>query len=442
MKCWWRLAALTAFVATAAWSQENRPPVELVNPTPAYPVEAWGSGIDPEVTVEVGIDARGRVSEVEVVSVRPSSAYDDVFARAVQAALRDWRYAPRIEAGQPAPAQLRWTLEFLGAREGGAREVAPAAWWATVLGLPRDAPTFLTMPHGQRVRLLEEHVGQGVALLASDSRSRTDSPRFVVHTDAGEATGKALSQNLEATFTVLDDMFARQIPPRHEPLKVQVFGFSQPAPLSRLAAGLFPSDTLLPGFYSSIGLIAITLQLPTPGDVLELLLHEGTHAYVDRHLVRPGVRLPYWLAEGLAEYIGNSEVHDGRLVPGRARRARYHLVRMVQGGVAVTVAEPQARLSLEEVRTAVRRGKALTLTQMLDADRTDFYGDRLQLYYGMSWLLVHYLRHGEAGWSDGAFPRFLLYAAEGFPIAVALEATYGRRPDELQQPFEAYVDAF
>ncbi len=123
--------------------------------------------------------------------------------------------------------------------------------------------------------------------------------------------------------------------------------------------------------------------------------------------MRPGVRLPYWLNEGFAEYVGYSAVEKGRLVPGHTQRARLHHVRMVQGEVAILRTETQARLSLEEVKGAVRRGEGLTLAAMLDADRTDFYGERLQLYYGMSWLLVHYLRHGEEGWSDGAFPSFL-----------------------------------
>ncbi|MGH9465054.1 MAG: TonB family protein [Thermoanaerobaculia bacterium] len=442
----WRFSAafasLVALATAVGWSQDSRPPVELLNPTPAYPIDAWGSGIDPEVTVEVVVDEQGRVSKVEVVEIRPASAYDAAFASAADTALRAWRYAPRIEDGRPTEARLRWTLEFSGARDAGEALATRPTWWATVLGIPREVPSFLSLPQEQRERLLEEHGQRGLTLLDSAHRSETQTPRFVVHTDAGEETGRALGQNFEALFTVLDHLFAEQIPPRPERLKILVFAFARPESLSALAAGAFPSDDTLPGFYSSFGLIGMHLQVPTPQDALGVLLHEGTHAYVDRHLVRPGVRLPYWLSEGFAEYVGNSVVEKGRLVPGRTPRARLHLVRMVQGEVAVLRAESQARLSLAEVKAAVRRGKALTLAEMLDADRTEFYGERLQLYYGMSWLLVHYLRHGDVDWSEGAFPRLLLYAGEGFPVSAALEAAYRRAPQELEQPFRDYVEGF
>ncbi len=97
---------------------------------------------------------------------------------------------------------------------------------------------------------------------------------------------------------------------------------------------------------------------------------------------------------------------------------------------------------MTEVKKALKSGGGLTVGEMLDADLSSFRGERLQLYYSMSWLLVHFLRHGEESWTDGAFPDFLLYAADGFPISAAIESAYGRPIDDLEEPFRDYVAKF
>ncbi len=427
-----------ALSVAAAPPPDRRPPVELLTPAPIYPVEAQGSGIDPEVTVEVLVDAQGRVEEVEVVGISPSSAYDPVFSRAVEESLHAWRYAPRVEAGQPVEARLRWTLEFLGAREP-ADPIDEAGWWDAVLRLPRPSASLLTLPREQREALLREQMALGVGLLDSAARTQAVTDRFVVHSDAGGETAQAIAHNLEAVYQVLDGLFAVALPPQPEDLQVQVFAFARSGPLPQLASHAFPAEVSPPAFYSTLGLIGMHLELPTPAEAIEVLLHEGTHAYLDRRVVRPGVRLPYWLNEGFAEYMANSTITKGRLQPGRVPRALRRYTQMVHGEVQVRRTTPQAALSLDEVKRAVRRGQAITLAEMLDADRDEFYGERLQLYYGMSWLLVHFLRHGEQDWSERAFPTFLLYAGEGYPVSAALTAAYGREPGDLEPAFRAHV---
>ena len=98
--------------------------------------------------------------------------------------------------------------------------------------------------------------------------------------------------------------------------------------------------------------------------------------------------------------------------------------------------------SLGRVQEALRKREGLTLEELVAADRDIFYGDRSHLYYGMSWLLVHFLRHGEPHWAEDNFPTLMLYLAEGYPARAAVETAYGRDLSSLEAPFLEYARKF
>ena len=331
-------------------------------------------------------------------------------------------------------------MEFIGLRDVSPRS-GGGDLWKRLLGFnPDPEPSSSDLPTEQRRQLLEERVATGLQALG-EGAVEVSSPRFIVYTNAGEETARAISNNLEVIFRVLDNLFGKAIPPRFEQLKVQVFAFSEPYSLSKLRSACSPTEEAPAGFYESLGVIGLHLHVATPEHANELLVHEATHAYQDRHLVRRGTHLPYWLSEGLADYMANSKIKNGELIPGRIP-GRHVYARVNQGSLRVTLAESNARLSLAAVKSAIRRGEALTITEMANADHDTFLGQRRQLYYSMSWLLVHFLRHGEESWQRHEFPAFLLYTAEGYPITEALETAYGRPVSELERPFRNHIARF
>ena len=428
------------FPADSDAGQSDRPAVELFSPIPQYPSEALGSGLDPEIEVRVQVNELGRITEISILRITPSSEFDRIFADAVEETLLEWRYAPRYEAGESVSTELQWSTEFIGLREASPRSGGHDLWKRLLGFTPDPGPSSKDLPMEQRRQLLEERVTTGLQALGEDE-VEVSSPRFVVRTDAGEETAHALSNNLEVVFRVLDDLFGKAIRPRFEQLKVQVFAFSEASSLSSLRSACFPTEEAPAGFYENLGVIGMHLQVPTPEHANELLVHEATHAYQDRHLVRRGIRLPDWLTEGLADYMANSKIRKGKLVPGRIP-GRHVYARVNQGSLRVTLAESNARLNLAAVKSAIRRGEAPTIIEMADADQDTFLGQRRQLYYSMSWLLVHFLRHGEESWETQEFPSFLLYAAEGFPITEALETAYGCPVSELERPFRDHITSF
>jgi hypothetical protein len=103
----------------------------------------------------------------------------------------------------------------------------------------------------------------------------------------------------------------------------------------------------------------------SPDRTFHVLYHEATHQYL-RDALGPGVRIPIWLDEGLAEvFFPGSFGAGGRftLPPNAARRA--------------------------EARDAVASGKAPSLSKLFSMDRDTLYA--LEPGYALGWSVAHFL---------------------------------------------------
>ncbi len=291
------------------------------------------------------------------------------------------------------------------------------------------------LPLEQRKALLKRQSAIAEKVLDRTHRQQAESPRFVVVSDGPEPrTAEIAAGNLEAVFNIIQGLFGSRIARQPEPYKIVVYLFASRRTFEAMKAELEVFEWSS-GFYSPTGLFAFHLEAPSTESLLGTMMHEATHAWVDRHLVAPGSYLPRWLGEGFAEYLGNSELHKGKLVPGKTAKPKFVLVL----GYGVVRSTPEPRLSLDHVKRKIHSGEGLSVHQLMTADADTFYGDRRSLYYPSSWLLVHFLRHGEATWAEQEFPAFMLYVAEGYPPAEVLETIYGTSPIDLEDRFRNYV---
>lgn len=434
---YWLLAAVLS-AGSASGQQADRPPVLLRKSFLLTPIETAGTGLAPEVKVRAEIDARGRVVEVAALNVTPASEYDELVRQATRKAISNWRYAPAIKAGKATATTLEWTVKFQAREASNSLRSGPSGWLS--LGSERAGAEsrrarVLALPLKQRKALLRHQTDIAEKFLDRAHRHRSDSPRFVVVADTPEeSVARITAGNLEAIFNVIQGLFGDRIESQPEPFKIVVYMYAQRASFEQLKRKLGVYEWSA-GFYSPAGLFAFHLEVPTMDDLLGIMMHEATHAYVDRHLVTPGFYLPRWLGEGFAEYVGNSEIKKGRLIPGRTAKSKFVLI----PGYGAVRAKPTPRMSLEEVKRTIRKGEGLSVEQLTTADHTIFYGEKHSLYYPSSWLLVHFLRHGEPGWAEREFPALMLYAAEGYPVIEAMKTVYGTAPADLEERFRTYV---
>lgn len=411
-----RLVAALLCLAGAAFAEGPLP----LRTTPLLtPDDVAVAGLAPEVAARLAIDDRGRVTQVDVVSIRPPSAHDDLFRDAVIDTFSTWRFAPARENGVAKASELDWRVKFVPRSPLAARplEILP-----TLPGVDAELrrAAVLALPLESRRTLLEGELRDAIGHLDLRRTREVQAPRFTVRSDADdERAASSIATNLEVTFNLLASELLPGIQLQAEPLKLQVVVYRTAAQYAAFVSGN-PWLEGSAGFYSPTGLIALHLEAPTSDSILGTLLHEATHAFLDRHVVRPGVALPRWLGEGFAEYVGNSAIEKGKLKPGKTLKRK-----MAFAGPYLQAYQTDAGAQIDAARAALRKGQGIALAEMLAASLETFYGEKRSLFYASSWLAVHYLREGGDDGRTERFRRLLLYLAEGYPAEAAFEATYG-----------------
>jgi len=440
-----RGAALLAVLALAAPpAPREHGPIPLYQPDLKAPVEAAGTGLRPLVRAKLGIDASGKVIRVDVGTVDPSSEFDEAFRTAARTGLSAWRFAAAEKDGQAVASETSVALQFEPAIAPRGVDDTGAYLWssATDGGFESFRYSYraqlLGMEPAARRKIADEFSAKAEALLRKETRVAAADDWFEVVTDfGGQKQADALLHNLNATYYALYKLLGERVPPLPRGDRIRAYVFETNDAYQKLVAQTAPFEGSA-GIYFPAGVLAFYAQHAVVSFFLTTMLHEATHAFVDRHVIRHGVQWPRWLDEGLAEYVGNSDIKDGKIVPGG--HAKSQVVSGVRGAIVFwsTISKQRA----DEAKHAQRQKRALTLEEIVSAGPETFYGKDVDLYYSQGWLAVHFLRHGRPGWTDDAFPKFLLYTAEGYPASQAMKVAYGVEARELETSYQKYVKSF
>jgi len=85
------------------------------NPAPAYPPRALRAGVEGSVIARVQVDAKGRVSDAQIV--QRSGDRDRELDRAVLETVREWRFEPAIRDGRAVASVVNVPVDFHAARQ-------------------------------------------------------------------------------------------------------------------------------------------------------------------------------------------------------------------------------------------------------------------------------------------------------------------------------------
>jgi protein TonB len=108
-------AQLEQATSLGAGGSGDRDVVPLVRVDPEYPPRARQQGVEGYVDVEFTISPAGTVQDPRVLEAQPAYVFD----RAALAAIRRWRYNPKVANGVPVPrvgVQVRLRFEIKGGR--------------------------------------------------------------------------------------------------------------------------------------------------------------------------------------------------------------------------------------------------------------------------------------------------------------------------------------
>lgn len=79
----------------------------LSNVNATYPTQAWSSGVEADVPVEIVVDARGSVASARVVT-RAGHGFDE----AALASVRSYQFAAAQRDGHAVRVRVRWSIQF------------------------------------------------------------------------------------------------------------------------------------------------------------------------------------------------------------------------------------------------------------------------------------------------------------------------------------------
>jgi tetratricopeptide (TPR) repeat protein len=238
-------------------------------------------------------------------------------------------------------------------------------------------------------------------LLDSPARTATRDPwievrsqHFTVVSDAGEKQARRIADQFEQIRKVFQNAFPKLRADMGKP--VTIFALKNEDSMKTLLPAYWevkghthPAGLYIPGEDKHCVVVRTNIQ----GDnAYEVVYHEYTHALENLNFQE----LPLWLSEGIAEFLGNSKIHEGFVEIGVP--APHHF-------------------------EVLREHKLIPIDVLLQVDsHSPYYNEenRASLFYAESWALVHYLLMDPEARQNQLLQNFLAaYQASGNQVEAA-----------------------
>jgi tetratricopeptide (TPR) repeat protein len=194
------------------------------------------------------------------------------------------------------------------------------------------------------------------------------SPNFIVLCNAGEKQARKAALQFEQIRTVFRNSLA--VASERPTPQITIFAVKDEKSLSELLPEYFTKGHVrLAGLFSyRMDQFYIALNLDAPGDnPFKTVYHEYYHSLTMPYFPN----LPVWLAEGLADFFGNTEI----------------------GGTSARMGKPDPGLIME-----LRQNQLIPLEVLFKVDHSSPYyneQNKTSVFYAESWALTHYLLIGD-----------------------------------------------
>jgi len=268
-----------------------------------------------------------------------------------------------------------------------------------------------------------------------------ESPHYRVQTDDPRLVPEKATELLESFWSFFEGFWSAhtKLEPGDERSRVFLF-YSFYKYNQLLGADFTFSSTRPKGHYIGVlDVINLHTDADMPGGLADTLIHEAAHQVVDQRIYGHGVPPPMWIAEGLASYFGFTyRDKNGDFSAGDV------------GGKGVTLLRGDKKSYGREGSDRLGRFRGMykgsgfeegDLVEFIVSarDPDSFYFQNPDLTYATSWLLVHYLLHGDDGSHADAFARYLEKDAAGRGGPDVLYDTVGMSALELETAILAHV---
>jgi Tfp pilus assembly protein PilF len=235
------------------------------------------------------------------------------------------------------------------------------------------------------------------------------SGHFTVITDAGEKNGRHVADRFEQMRTIFGMLFGRA--KINQPVPLVIIAFRNSKELRQYSPIFRGKVVEVAGFFQGgedKDFIAVNIG---EEDSWRTVFHEYAHVLLNANYQATAP----WFDEGFAEYFSSMEVKPGNIELGQTVPAADFLM---QGN----------HLHLLELFQVQHHSETYNVT-----------GERREMFYVQSWLVVHYLLdNGRMG--DSA-KYFRLVNDQKMPVEQAIQAAYGVPAAELDKAILNYLKA-
>ncbi len=223
------------------------------------------------------------------------------------------------------------------------------------------------------------------------------SPHFTVVSDAGEKQARQVADQFEQIREVFQNAFSTLRADMGKP--IIIFALKNENSMKALLPAYWevkghahPAGIYIPGEDKHCAVVRTNIESLNP---YEVIYHEYAHALENLNFEG----LPLWLAEGVAEFLGNSRIYSGFVEIGVA--SPHHL-------------------------SVLRENKLIPLGVLLGVDaNSPYYNEksRASQFYAESWALTHYLLMDSDARQRQLLQNFLIaYQRSGDQLAAARQA--------------------
>ncbi len=288
---------------------------------------------------------------------------------------------------------------------------------------------------------IEAFLARADELIRDRNYRSSQGERYRVQSDDPRVDAGAAVSLLEGFRDFFDRFWSGRAELRDYDETSRAFLFHSFHKFNQVLAGDFRFSEIRPkGHYGWLfDVITLHTDPDGGGELADTLVHEAAHQLVDRRIFGDGALPSIWVSEGLASYFGYTyRDEDGRFVPGEVGGKSARLRHGPGSG-----GPSESALRLKAFRKALRSAsddEGPLVARVIEIDDPGaFYSADPALHYSASWLLVHFLLHGEDGRHAEAFGRYLRLETEGRGGPDALFGELGLEPATLQAAVERHV---
>ncbi len=291
----------------------------------------------------------------------------------------------------------------------------------------------------ERMKKVSAFRERALEMLGDRNYDSSSAPHFAVRTDDPRVVTRAAADLLEAFGRFFEESWSSRMDLLPWEGQTEVLLFYSRFKYDRLydEPGAPTSQNSIGHYMPYFGVIVAHTDSTAPGDFPGLLVHEAAHQLTYQRIFGPKpAHVSTWLAEGLGSYFGFTRMSkEGTFVAGEIGGAVPALLREHP-----SPSSEAPRKLLAAFRDVLKDTDPGFLDDLVRTETQELFHVEEELAkYVASWLLVHYLLHGEEGALADAFVKYIKADIEGKGGADVLYELTGRDADALEAGFLAHV---